>query len=421
MSLYRERFHSRIIRAGPGTDYVTRYHIRHPTGSKGMSRIAAVCSTLPPHRHQQADLAEACADLCALPPSRRGLLERLYQNAGVRTRHTVLPLADYKRLEGLGPTNDVYIEHATELGADAVGRALRQAGVRPRDVDLFVTTSVTGLAVPSLDARLVPLLGLRPDVKRIPMFGLGCVAGAAGLARIHDYLRAWPGHTAVLLAVELCSLSVPLEDPALPDLVGAALFGDGAAAVVVRGAQCPPDGPAAMPGPAAMSGPGPAATPTATPGPAAMSGPEPARPRIIATRSELCPDTHDVLGWRLGSQGFRIVLTADLAKVLERELGAVVERFLTDHGLQIPDIGAWVVHPGGPKVIDAVRDALGLAEERVATARASLAEVGNLSSASVLHVLGKELAEPDPAPGPLVMVGLGPGVSIELLLLERRG
>ena len=361
-----------------------------------MSRIAAVCSALPSHRHEQADLAEAAAELCALPGSRREVLHRLYANAGVRTRHTVLPLADYKRLDGLGPTNDVYIEHATELGAEAVEGALRAAGVRARDVDLFVATSVTGVAVPSLDARLVPLLGMRPDVKRVPMFGLGCVAGAAGLSRIHDYLRAWPGHTAVLLAVELCSLSVPLADPTLPDLVGSALFGDGAAAVVVRGADCGAQGPQGAGRPPA-------------PGPL----------RILATRSELCPGTHDVLGWHLGSTGFRIVLSAELAEVLERELGDVVRRFLADHGLAASDIAAWVVHPGGPKVIDAVRDALGLPEARVATARASLAEVGNLSSASVLHVLSKVLAEPDAPPGPLVMVGLGPGVSIELLLLER--
>ncbi|GAA2004224.1 3-oxoacyl-[acyl-carrier-protein] synthase III C-terminal domain-containing protein [Catenulispora subtropica] len=349
-----------------------------------MSRIAAVCSTLPPHRHRQEDLAEAHAALCAMAATRRGLLDRLYANAGVRTRYTALPLEDYKRLDGLGPANDLYIEHATALGAEAVRDALQQAEVRPEDVDLFVATSVTGVAVPSLDARLVPLLGLRSDVKRVPMFGLGCVAGAAGLARIHDYLRAYPDHTAVLLAVELCSLSVPVEDPSPADLVGSALFGDGAGAVVVRGAEC-------------------------------RGG----ALRIVATHSELCPGTQDALGWHLGTNGFRIVLSAELADVLERELGAVVQRFLAGRGLQTSDIGTWVVHPGGPKVIDAVRDVLGLAEDRVATARASLAEVGNLSSASVLHVLGKALAGPAGPPGPWVMVGLGPGVSIELLLLER--
>ena len=320
------------------------------------------------------------------PRNRRALLDRLYSNAGVDTRHTVLPLTGYRRLDNMERTNDTYIEHATELGEQAVDSALRQAGVAAEDVDLFVTTSVTGVSVPSLDARLVPRLGMRPDVKRVPMFGLGCVAGAAGLARIHDYLMAWPDHTAVLLAVELCSLNVPMVDATVPDLVVSALFGDGAGAVVVRGAN--------------RSGTG---------------------VRIVATRSELCPNTHDVLGWHLGPRGFRIVLTTELAEVVERELGGVVKRFLGDHGLQVPDVAAWVVHPGGPKVIDAVRDSLELAEDRVATARAALAEAGNLSSASIVHVLGKELAAPDAGPGPMVIVGLGPGVSIELLLLERLG
>ncbi|MBS2539385.1 type III polyketide synthase, partial [Catenulispora sp. NF23] len=201
-----------------------------------MSRIAAVTSALPAHRHRQADLASATADLCTLSPTRRALLDRLSANSGVQTRHTVLPLTGYRRLEGIDQSNDVYIEHATELGGRAVDSALRQAGVAPEDVDLFVTTSVTGLAVPSLDARLVPRLGMRPDVKRVPMFGLGCVGGAAGLSRIHDYLLAWPEHTAVLMAVELCSLNVPLVDATMPDLVVSALFGDGAGAVVVRGA-----------------------------------------------------------------------------------------------------------------------------------------------------------------------------------------
>jgi len=393
-----------------------------------MSRIAAVCCALPPHRHRQEDLAAATAEFCAIPWSRRGLVDRLYANAGVRTRHTMLPLADYKQLDGLGPTNDLYIEHATDLGAQAVDRALRQAGVRAQDVDLFVTTSVTGVAVPSLDARLVPRLGMRGDVRRVPLFGLGCVGGAAGLARIHDHLRGWPEHTAVLLAVELCTLSVPLTEPAVPDLVGSALFGDGAAAVVVRGAGLAD----AAEQPARLGSTGPESADREAPGPdsarlgSADVGSADAEPldrslRVLATHSELCPDTHDLLGWHLGTGGFRIVLSAELAVVLERELGGVVQRFLAANGLQIPDIAGWVVHPGGPKVIDAVRDALGLSEEQVATARASLAEVGNLSSASVLHVLRKTLAEPDAPSGPLVMVGLGPGVSIELLLLERRG
>jgi alkylresorcinol/alkylpyrone synthase len=390
-----------------------------------VSRIAAVTSALPSHRHQQDELAAATAELCALPPTRRALLDRLSANAGVRTRHTVLPLTGYRRLDGIERTNDTYIEHATDLGAQAVQDALRQAGVAAEDVDLFVTTSVTGVAVPSLDARLVPRLGMRPDVKRMPMFGLGCVAGAAGLARIHDYLRAWPKHTAVLLAVELCSLSVPMVDPTVPDLVVSALFGDGAGAVVVRGADCRPGRVAGEAGSLAESATGSLteSTGSLTGSLAGSTAAAETVPdvRIVATRSELCPNTHDVLGWHLGPQGFRIVLTTELAEVVERELGGVVKRFLVDHGLQVPDVLAWVVHPGGPKVIDAVRDSLELSEDRVASARAALAEAGNMSSASIVHVLGKELAAPDAGPGPMVVVGLGPGVSIELLLLERLG
>ena len=351
-----------------------------------MSRIAAVCSALPPHRHQQSELAAATAEICAVPESRRALIDRLYANAGVATRHTVLPLADYKRLDGVGPTNDLYIEHATVLGSQAVRATLEKAGVEPRDIDLFVVTSVTGVAVPSLDARLVPLLGLRPDVKRVPMFGLGCVAGAAGLARVHDYLLAYPQQTALLLSVELCSLSVPLGDATTADFVGSALFGDGAAAVVVQGS---------------------------------LHHHDRGDPRVVATRSVLCPDSEEVLGWRLGSQGFRIILTAELAEVVARHIGDVVRGFLADHDLRTTDIAQWICHPGGPKVVDAVRDGLGLDEAQMAATRASLAEVGNLSSASVLHVLEKTLGNQDAPSGPALIIGLGPGVSIELILLER--
>ena len=356
-----------------------------------MSRIAAVRSALPPHRHRQADLAALTAELCAVPPGRRPLLARLAANSGVSTRHTALPLADYRKLDGLGPTNDLYITHAVTLGEEAVRRALVSAGVAAAEVDLIVVTSVTGVAVPSLDALLIPRLGLRSDVKRVPVFGLGCVAGAAGLARIHDYLLAWPGHTAVLLTVELCSLSIPLTDASVADLVVSSLFGDGGAAAVLRGRDA-------------------AGARAADPG---------AGPRIIATHSEVCPDSADVLGWRLGSEGFRIVLTTELADVVARRLGEVVRGFLAAHELGVGDVTAWVCHPGGPKVIDAVRDALGLAEKAVSTARESLAEVGNLSSASILHVLEKTLTTRRPEPGtPGLLIGLGPGVSIELALLE---
>jgi alkylresorcinol/alkylpyrone synthase len=351
-----------------------------------MTRIAAVRSAFPPYRYKQAELTAAIAEISALEPARQVLLERLHGNAGVETRNTVLPLAEYSALGGMGPTNDLYIERATALGEEALRDAFEAAGVAASEVDLLIVTSVTGIAVPSLDARLIPRLGLRPDVKRMPIFGLGCVAGATGLARLHDYLLAWPRHTAALLAVELCSLTIPVSSTTTPDLVVSGLFGDGAVALVAQGQQ-------------AAAGPG--------------------GPRVVASRGQVYPGTTDVLGWRLGSDGFRIVLTAELADVVAQNLGTDVPAFLAEHGLTVDDITSWVCHPGGPKVIDAVQHSLGLPDSALELTRRSLAEVGNMSSASVLHVLEQTIDTRRPAPGSLgLMIGLGPGVSVELLLLQ---
>jgi alkylresorcinol/alkylpyrone synthase len=356
-----------------------------------MTQILAVRSAFPPYRHSQADLTRKVAELARLEPPQRALLERLHASAGVTARHTVLPLAEYGTLGGIGPANDRYIGEATALGERALRLALADSGAAAADIDLLVVTSVTGVAVPSLDARLIPLLGLRPDVKRLPVFGLGCVAGAAALARVHDYLLAWPGHTAALLAVELCSLTWQGGTAATPDLVASGLFGDGAAALIAGG-----------PGTGGREAPGQALT----------------LPEVVATRGEVYPDSGDTLGWRLGSDGFRIILTAGLAGVVERELAGSVSAFLSGHGLTTDDITTWICHPGGPRVIDAVRDSLKLPESAVAVSRQSLAEVGNLSSASVLHVLEKSADLPRRRGSFGMMIGLGPGVSAELVLLR---
>jgi alkylresorcinol/alkylpyrone synthase len=253
---------------------------------------------------------------------------------------------------------------------------------------LLIVTSVTGVTVPSLDARLIPRVGLRPDIKRLPIFGLGCVAGAAALARLHDYLLAWPQHTAALVAVEVCSFSWPTTEITTADLVVSGLFADGAAGLVAAGEQ--------------------AATGLASRG-----------PQVIATHSEVCPDSDDALGWRLASDGFRIVLTAELADVVERTLADTVTSFLTSHGLTVDDIGTWIGHPGGPRVVDAIQHSLKLPDSAVANSRRSLAEVGNLSSVSVLHILEMSAGSQPPAAGSYgLMIGLGPGVSIELLLMQ---
>lgn len=354
-----------------------------------MTAITSVRTAFPAYRYAQADITSAVAGLAGLGPARRALLERLHRNAGVAARHTVLPLEEYGRLGGPGAANDRYITEAAALGERALRAALEAAGTGPGALDLLIVTSVTGVAVPSLDALLIPRLGLRPDVKRLPVFGLGCVAGAAALSRLHDYLRGWPGHTAALVAVELCSLTWRgRADLTMADMVGSALFGDGAAALVAAG------------------------TPPPAPGPAAF-------PRVIATRGEVYPDSGGALGWRLGDDGFGIVLTAGLADVVERHLAGTVTSFLSARGLATGDITAWLCHPGGPRVLDAVGRALKLPGPALDASRAALAEAGNLSSASVLHLLERTAASGTARPGDYgLMIGLGPGVSVELVLLR---
>jgi alkylresorcinol/alkylpyrone synthase len=352
-------------------------------------RILAVCSALPGNRCLQAEFTDTFATRGQMSPAERVLLDRLHAAAEVETRHTALPLADCGVLQGAEAVNDRYIDEAAVLGERALRRALDAAGVSAADLDLLIVTSVTGVAVPSLDARLIPRLGLRSDIRRLPIFGLGCVAGAAALGRLHDYLLGWPGQTAALLAVELCSLNWPTSGITPADMVAAGLFGDGAVALIARGGQAD-----------ATDGPG-------------------LGPQVIASRSALYPDSGDALGWRLSNDCFRIVLTTELPAVVERGLADSVTDFLAEHDLSIEDIASWICHPGGPKVIDAVQRALKLPDRAVAASRRSLAEVGNMSSASVLHILEMISDTERPAPGsPGLMIGLGPGVSAELVLLR---
>jgi alkylresorcinol/alkylpyrone synthase len=358
-----------------------------------MSAIAGVRGVLPENVYAQDEITAVLGDVVlgqeAERSERRALLRRLHGAAGVRTRHLVLPLEAYADLGGFGASNDVFIDAGTRLGERAVCEALAQAGLQPGDVDMLMTTSVTGIAAPSLDARLVSRIGLRHDVKRVPIFGLGCVAGAAGIARLHDYLRGDPDGVAVLLSVELCSLTFQKDDTSTANLVGSGLFGDGAAAVVLVGERR-----------------------------AAALGLD-AAPRVVATRSRFYPDTDRVMGWDIGGSGFRLVLAATVADVVQKYLGTDMDGFLADHGLVTSDVGTWVAHPGGPKVIAAIVDALGLDPAELDVTRRSLAEIGNLSSSSVLHVLERTLAEALPTPGtPGVLMAMGPGFCAELVLLR---
>ncbi|MFC5853065.1 type III polyketide synthase [Streptomyces chlorus] len=349
--------------------------------------IAAVRTALPPHRYAQEALTEPIGDLCLLPGADRALLRRLHASAGVRTRHLALPIERYAVLGDFGHSNDAWMAAGLELGEEALTGALHEAGLGPADVDLLVCASITGVAAPSLDARLAGRMGLRPDVKRLPVFGLGCVAGAAGLARVHDYLRGHPDDTAVLLTVELCSLTLQQGDDSRANLVAGALFGDGAAALVARGSG--------------------------------SARPDAAGPFVVATRSRLYPDTEQLLGWDIGAGGFRVVIDAGVPGIVRDHFGRHLRAFLAEHGLTIDDIGTWVCHPGGPRILSAVSDTLGLPGNALDSARRSLAAVGNMSSVSVLHILQSIRESRRPEHGTWgLLLAMGPGFCSELVLLR---
>lgn len=354
-------------------------------------KIISAASAFPKHYYPQAVLLEALQAYWNTQLENPELLRRLHRNTGVEGRYLALPVQDYPGLANWGEVNDRWIEVAVDLGEQAICRALTHAGLAPRDLGAIFFISVTGIASPSIDAMLVNRMGLSPNIRRVPIFGLGCVAGAAGTSRAADYVKAYPKQMAVVLSVELCSLTVQKEDLTPANLISSGLFGDGAAAVIVAGDECS----------------------------ALESDTESRGPEIIATRSVFYPQTEEMMGWNISDKGFRIVLSPQVPDLVRKNIGGNVDEFLADHGYSRKDVGSWVLHTGGPKVLEAMQDALDLKDGQLAASWDSLKKMGNLSSASVLMVLEDTMKHRRPAPGTVgVMAAMGPGFCSEMLLLR---
>lgn len=346
-------------------------------------RIAGVASAFPVHYYKQEEIAAVLKQHWS-GKLHDGVLDRLLTRVGVGGRYLTLPLTEYDKLSTWGQANDTWIAHAEDLAYDALCRVLTRAGLDPADLGVIFFASVTGVCSPSIDARLINRMDLPKSVKRIPIFGLGCVAGAAGIARAFDYVKAYPRQAAALVCVELCSLTWQRDDLSVANIISSGLFGDGAAAVVLGGAENVKEG-----------------------------------PEVLATRSSFYRGTEDVMGWKISEKGFEIVLSPRVPDMIFSHLANDVDAFLTEQGLERKDIQSWIMHTGGPKVLEATAAALGLADSALEASWECLQRVGNLSSVSVLLVLQDFMGRRRPVAGSYsILAAMGPGFCAELVLLR---
>lgn len=340
------------------------------------AHLRAVATALPEHVVDRADAAAALRRI--FPEEDPAVVEQLVERSGVEQRRVALPVDELLALGGFTERNAAWRKSALELCVRAAGRALEASGVAPVEIDLLIDVSCTGVAIPALDVDLVPALGLRSDVRRVPITESGCAAGALALGLAGGFVER--GDRALVVAVELCSLSLVREDTSRTNLVASVLFGDGAAAAVLAPGE---------------------------PG-----------PRLVASGSELLPDTSSMMGFDVGTHGLRIVLQRELPVVLARDLRGAVEAFLARHDRRVGDVGLHLVHPGGRRILEAYAEIFGLDAGALEISRESLRRYGNLSSASVLTLLETALERKIRPPSGVLalLVGVGPGLSLELSL-----
>ena len=355
-------------------------------------RLTAVATAVPPHVVRQEEAQRFAASLFASAIGPDDRLLQIFDNAQIDKRHVCMPFEWYASDHGFEEKNALYVEHAVRLATEVIRGVLDQAGITASQVDHLVFVSSTGLATPSVDARLVNALDFRMDVRRTPIWGLGCAGGAAGVSRAREFALADPKSRVLLVALELCSLTFQKSDLSKRNLVAASLFGDGAAAVLVAGGEVRDTGTGCR----------------------ALE--------LIDSQSTLWKDTLDVMGWTVDGAGLHVVFSSDIPTIVREKVQPSLTAFLARHGLRIPDVDHVVIHPGGAKVLRAYGEALELQADKFLRSRETLRDFGNMSSPSCLFVLERFLAsrtidEQDVA----ILAALGPGFSSEYVLMRGAG
>ena len=315
-------------------------------------------------------------------------LASAYGNAGIERRYSCVPIEWYEAKHGWKERNRIYLEHAVPLIQQAAETVLDRAGLTTTDIDGIVTVSSTGLAVPSLDALLMERMAFRRDTQRLPVFGLGCAGGVLGMSRAAALARAAPGEIWLLLVVELCGLTFRSADTTKSNIIATALFGDGAAAAVVR---CETDGPA-------------------------IDGPAIDGPAIDGWGEHCWPDSLDIMGWRIEDDGFGVQFSRDIPHLIENDFRPALDAFLGRHDVGVDDLGAFLIHPGGAKVLNALEQSLELEAGALVHSRAVLRDYGNMSAATVMFVIERALASG--FQGRALISALGPGFTTGFALLQ---
>ena len=366
-----------------------------------MPFITQVVTAVPPHRISQGQARDFAAAFFGpqLPETAR--LLPVFENSGVATRYFSRPAEWFAESRTFAEKNQAHLEAATELGGEICRSILQQSGLDPRQIDAFFVVNSTGVATPTLDARLLHALGLRPDVRRVPLWGLGCAGGVSGLAHACQYLEGRPRERVLFLAIELCGLTFLSGDYSRSNLVASALFGEGAAAVLIEGDEGGPDRDRSCH----------QAAPASTPFP---------RLRFEGALSTHYPDSLDVMGWHVVDEGLQVVFAQRIPQIVRREAAGHVSALLERFHLERADVDHFLIHPGGTKVMEAYQETLGLESADLEISRSVLRDFGNMSSVTVLFVL-RRFADSLPrskTPSRALLSALGPGFSSESLLVR---